>query len=202
MLASQFRNLREARGGKPVFLIEHGLDMEGVAELQEMVGRNLRQVGLDSNGWLGITLPLTVAITEVGYTYRGTGTDFWPKVSSALNADIHVGERAEVSRIFATISDKLGVARPFHTDWSRAYNHIAWPIRNALAPVEIHRPLTAALRQVLSTNSSLRTDEELLLQLREIASGLWSKRLSDWLEDETLSVGLCKSLLYGEDHKT
>jgi hypothetical protein len=201
-LAAHFAKLRLARGQNSVFLIEHGLDAAHIEEMQALVGRNLREVGLASAGWRGATLPLAVSITEVGYNYRGTGTDFWPKASAALNADIHVSDRAAISRIFSDLSNRLGFSRPFKTDWALAYNHIAWPIRNALAPIEIHRSLVAALGQVLSSGTSLREDDDLHAEMRSIANGLFSKRLADWLEDRNLALALSRRLLLGEDHQS
>lgn len=201
-LARHFQLLREQRDGRTVFLIEHGLDAGQIAELQDLVGRNLRLVGLDPYGWTGAGLPLAVAVTEIGYGYRGTGTDFWPRVEAALNAEIAVSERAAVTRIFESLDRRFGIACPYTTDWTRQYGHIAWPIRNSLAPLEIHRPLAAALGQVLASSVSLRSDDELLSELRKIASGLWSRRLTDWLEDADLAVELSRRLILGENYET
>lgn len=201
-LALHFQLLREQRDGRTVFLIEHGLGAGQIAELQDLVGRNLRLVGLDAHDWTGAGLPLAVAVTEAGYGYRGTGTDFWPRVEAALNAEIAVSERVAVTRIFESLDRRFGIACPYATDWTRQYGHIAWPIRNALAPLEIHRPLAAALGQVLASSVSLRSDDELLSELRKIASGLWSRRLTDWLEDADLALELSRRLILGENYET
>nr|CAD6612828.1 hypothetical protein RKHAN_02523 [Rhizobium sp. Khangiran2] len=201
-LSSHFSSLRSARGGTPIFLIEHGLDQNTVSELQSLVGRKLRLVGVNPIAWAGNYLPLGIAVTEVGYRYRGTGTDFWPKVDEALNVSISISERPEVSGIFRWLSDRLGFARPHTTQWSTAYTHIAWPIRNALVPIEIHRPLLSALGQVLASGASLRDDALLHTELLAISDGLWSQRLRDWLEDAPLAIELCRKLLLGDEQTT
>jgi hypothetical protein len=201
-LSSHFASLRSARAGNPVFLIEHGLDQNTVSELQSLVGRNLRLVGVNPILWSGNYLPLGIAVTEVGYRYRGIGTDFWPKVDEALNVSISISERPEISGIFRWLSDRFGFAKPHTTHWSSAYTHIAWPIRNALVPIEIHRPLLSALGQVLASGASLRDDDLLHTELLAISDGLWSQRLRDWLEDAPLAIELCRRLLLGDEEPT
>lgn len=201
-LSSHFAKLKSLRSSSPVFLIEHGLDERALAELRSLVGRNLRLLGVNKIAWSGNFLSLAVAITEVGYAYKGTGTDFWPKLDQDLNVSLGMRERSEVSTIFRWLSDRYGFAKPNRTDWSIAYTHIAWPIRNALAPIEIHRALTSALGEVLATGATVRDDGEFHRELVSLSEGLWSKRLRDWVEDAPTAVELCRKLLLGEDEPT
>ena len=60
----------------PVYALEHNLDRKTLA-----LARRVYQSIPDSELSLNIRiapLPLLVLATEVGYRYRGTGTDFWP----------------------------------------------------------------------------------------------------------------------------
>jgi hypothetical protein len=194
-LRDQYRRLKSARGTDPVFIIEHGLEAPEVLELQALVGRKLRLLRPGSAAWIGNHLSLALALTEVGYRYQGTGTDFWPKVDETLGVSLTHSDRTDISEVFSRLSQQYGFAIPSRSDWAIAYNHIAWPIRNALAPLEIHKPLLIALGKVLASGTPLREDELLISKLVSIADGLWSRRLRDWLEDNRLAVELSKALL-------
>ncbi|WP_080822458.1 hypothetical protein [Agrobacterium genomosp. 2] len=194
-LRDQYRRLKSARGTDPVFIIEHGLEAQEVLELQALVGRKLRLLRPGSAAWIGNHLSLALAITEVGYRYQGTGTDFWPKVDETLGVSLAHSDRTDISELFSRLAQQYGFAAPNRSDWAIAYNHIAWPIRNALAPLEIHKPLLIALAKVLASGTPLREDELLISKLVSIADGLWSRRLRDWLEDTRLAVELSKALL-------
>lgn len=198
-LVAQFQALRGQRGTDPVFLIEHGLDPEALAEMLHLVGTYARMEGLAPARWPNATLPLAVAITETGYGYRGTGTEFWPRLSRDLGVVISGADRLAVRALFERLSQRLGTPQPHRSDWARNYSNIAWPIRNALAPLEIHRPLAAALGKVAQMGGPGLDDDEFYRRLVGIAGGLWSGRLSDWLEDRTLAIALGRSLLTGEE---
>ncbi len=163
--------------------------------MQALVGRKLRLLRPGSAAWIGNHLSLALAITEVGYRYQGTGTDFWPKVDETLGVSLGHSDRTDISELFSRLAQQYGFATPSRSDWAVAYNHIAWPIRNALAPLEIHKPLLVALGKVLASGTPLREDELLISKLVSIADGLWSRRLRDWLEDNRLAVELSKALL-------
>ncbi len=201
-LVGHFKALRLQRGDKPIFLIEHGLDDDMLGEMRRHVGAHARLAGLGQGSWIGASLPLAVVITETGYSYRGTGTEFWPRFAADIGAGITQAERADIRATFETLNTRLMAASPNESDWARAFNIIAWPIRNALAPIEIHRPLAEALGRLAATGGHNLAGEDFQRRLVAIADGLWSRRLSDWLRDEDLAVGLCRNLLSGEDTAT
>jgi hypothetical protein len=175
-LVAQFQALRGQRGTDPVFLIEHGLDPEALAEMLHLVGTYARMEGLAPARWPNATLPLAVAITETGYGYRGTGTEFWPRLSRDLGVVISGADRLAVRALFERLSQRLGTPKPHRSDWARNYSNIAWPIRNALAPLEIHRPLASALGKVAQMGGPGLDDDEFYRRLVGIAGGLWSGR--------------------------
>ncbi len=198
-LLAQFQALREKRGADPVFLIEHGMEPEGMAEMVRLVSAHARIEGLAAVRWPNASLPLACAITETGYGYRGTGTEFWPRLSRDLGVAVTGADRLAVRALFERLSQRLGTPRPHQSDWARNYSNIAWPIRNALAPQEIHRPLAGALGKLAQAGGLALDDDEFYRRLVGIAGGLWSGRLSDWLEDRTLAIGLGRGLLSGEE---
>lgn len=201
-LREHFQSLRQLRGDRPLFLIEHGLDEIRLSDLMRHVGAQARLVGLGALDWLGASLSLAVFITEVGYGYRGNGTEFWPRVESELGVTLSGIDRRMISDVFGNLHRRLGTAAPHDSDWARKFNIIAWPVRNALAPLEIHRPLALALGRLAASGGHNLPDEEFRSRLVAIADGLWSRRLSDWLHDSDLTTGLGRSLLFGEEFES
>ncbi len=198
-LLPHFGKLLQARDEKPIFLIEHGLDVEQLTELRHHVGVHARLVGLSRERWIAATLPLAIVITETGYRYSGTGTEFWPKLAEEIHAEITTSERNSIREMFQDLSKRLHFVAPNETDWARTFSIISWPIRNALAPLEIHRPLAEALARLVASGGHNLPAEDFHRKMVTIADGLWSRRLVDWLADIELAEMLCRNLLKGED---
>lgn len=194
MLSERMRSLRGARDGLPVFCLEHGLDPDGRARVVSLAGAAVRNFGI-SRWWRGRYLPLLVAASETGYTYLGTGTDYWPKLEAALGAEISVRERQALSILFETAHREYGIRRPVSTPWNRAYRLIAWPIANAVAPMEFHRPLAAALREFFRNRPEEPDDAILVEGLRAVARTGGSSRFVEWLEDAHLAAAVTRRLL-------
>ena len=57
--------------------------------LRDAVRSTLFIHSIESEWWRMHDLPLIVAATEVGYRYRGTGTDFWPLLEKELGIDLN-----------------------------------------------------------------------------------------------------------------
>lgn len=198
-LRQHFRALQDQRPDRPVFLLEHGLDAGRLSEMTQCVAIHARMEGLNPARWPNATLPLAITITETGYGYRGTGTEFWPRLGRDLGIPVTGGDRLSVRALFEGLSQRFGIPHPHDSDWARAFNIIAWPIRNALAPLEIHRPLAVALGKLAASGGQGLSDEDFHRRLTAIAEGLWSRRLSDWLGDKVLAVSLGRNLLSGEN---
>lgn len=154
VLAKRFVDLAQTRGPLPVFAIEHGLDGP---ELQELRGSVASQVEQDPQlagaEWSWNYLPLLVVATEVGYRYRGTGTDFWPVLSQELGVEAGPTFRSGLSRLFEFGHNKLRLARPGDSPWERHFPHISWPIGNSVVPLRI-QPSLQTPSDVLSGQES------------------------------------------------
>lgn len=198
VLAQRYASLRAARQALPVFCLEHGLDWERRAGLVSLVGAEVRRRGI-GRWWRDRYLPLLVAASETGYSYLGTGTDFWPRFSSDIGADVAAHEREQVSSLFAAGHCEHGLRRPVPTAWNRAFRHIAWPIVNAVAPKEIHRPLANALREAFRNLPDNLGEEALVEALRSAARRGWSARLVEWLADSDLAAAVSLRLLGAPD---
>jgi hypothetical protein len=133
--------------------------------------------------------------TEVGYGYRGTGTDFWPALCSALAADLSFAEHGRLSDLFESAHAALGLKKPADTPWNRLFHHIAWPISNAIAPLEIHRGLAQALQRVFDSPPRSPEGADLADALRAAARAVGSARLEEWVADRSLAVALSRRLM-------
>jgi hypothetical protein len=194
-LTARFRALKAQRGGAPVYALEHGLSSAELQRLRLTIGPMLRLGGVDP-AWSHMSLPLIVLATEAGYRYRGTGTDFWPVLSSRLGASFTDRDRNNLSALFETANRTLAIKKPAPTAWNLAFRHIAWPIANAVAPVEIHRALAKALHRMFVRPPSTFEGADLAAALRRaaLADGA-PDRLLQWLEDDQLAAAMSRRLL-------
>ena len=87
VLTAHFTELRAERGDAPVYLLENGLDATELNALSAAVRSSLTLHRIEGHWWTPHPLPLLVAATEIGYAYRGTGTDFWPIFAEQLELD-------------------------------------------------------------------------------------------------------------------
>src|SRR5690606_10580796 len=49
--------------------------------------------------------------------------------------------------------------------------------------------------RVVANGGQALSPDDMYSQLRLTAEGMWSKRLSDWLEDKPLAIAVCRSLI-------
>jgi hypothetical protein len=196
-LGQVFAEIAGRRRGGTVFLIEHGLDREDLEQLQYLVAQRAERHQFTGHAWRRYALCLCTIVTECGYEYRGAGTDFWPKLEASLRVEIPVPQRGEISDLFGVAADEFGLARPPADRWSAAFPHIAWPIRNAMVPREVHGRLARLIREFLGQSSTMTVRRESLPALRELAQGFGSRRLDSWLLDEDLAVAVIGYLVNG-----
>ncbi|WP_156829274.1 hypothetical protein [Amorphus coralli] len=195
-LAEHFLDLAQTRGQLPVFAIEHGLDDPAVEELRKAVSRQIEEdPQLAGAAWAWNYLPLLVIATEVGYRYRGTGTDFWPVLSQELGVETGPAFRSGLSRLFELGHNKLRLARPGDSPWERHFPHISWPIGNSLVPLEIQPQLTDALRRAVRAGVSADDTDRLLDYLRALAAGHASRRFENWLLQRDVALEVMRRLL-------
>ncbi len=195
-LAEHFASLAKARGGMPVFAIEHGLDEQALGALRWTVSRQLEtDPQLDGAAWSWSYLPLLVIATEVGYRYRGTGTDFWPVLAQELGTEAGPAFRLGLSRLFELGHRSSQLARPGDSPWERHFPHISWPIGNSLVPLEIQPQLTNALRRAVRAGISADDTERLLDYMRMLAAGHSSRRFENWLLKSDVALEVMSRLL-------
>jgi hypothetical protein len=198
-LAEHFANLSRERGDLPVFAIEHGLDDLALEALRRSVSRQLEEdPQLAAAAWSWRYLPLVVVATEVGYRYRGTGTDFWPVLALELGIDAGHTFRTGLSRLFELGHRSARLARPGDSPWERHFPHISWPIGNSLVPLEIQPQLTDALRRAVRVGISADDTDRLLEYMRGLAAGHSSRRFEHWLLQRDVALEVMRRLLAPE----
>lgn len=195
-LADHFADLAGARDQLPLFAIEHGLDEAALDGLRTAVSGQLEaDPQLQGAAWSWSYLPLLVMATEVGYRYRGTGTDFWPVLAQELGVEAGSAFRSGLSRLFDLGHRSFRLARPGDSPWERHFPHIAWPIGNALVPLEIQPQLTDALRRSVRAGISAENMDGLLEYLKMLAAGHASRRFENWLQQEDIAAEVMRRLL-------
>ena len=198
-LAEQFTGLSKARGVLPVFAIEHGLDELALEELRKTVSRQIEEdPQLAGAMWSRSYLPLIVIATEVGYRYRGTGTDFWPVLSQELGTEAGPAFRSSLSRLFELGHHRFSLAKPGDSPWERHFPHISWPIGNSVVPLEIQPQLADALRRAVRAGVAADDTETLLEYLRALSAGHASRRFENWLLQRDLALEVMRRLLAPE----
>lgn len=154
----------------------------------------MQRHSIDGTWWSLHPLPLLVAVTEIGYIYRGTGTDFWPIFADRLG-DTSLHDRASLSNLFRRTTERFGLAKPADTPWNHAFCHIAWPVFHAILPLELHRPLARALRDVRTHLDISGNDAALIAPIRNRARLGGGVRLIAWLEDERTAAAVLRQFL-------
>lgn len=193
-LETIYLSLRSTRGDLPVYALEHGLSRDDLSALTELVGSQIRRGGI-SGQWAIHALPLIVVATEVGYEYRGTGSDYWPVLERELGTSISTSERRALTGFFLAAHRRIGLKHPVDSPWTRTFPHISWPIANAVAPREIHRPLARALQQIVRLAPASRQDADFAEDLRYVARNSPSGRFREWAEDQNIAQSLIFHLL-------
>ncbi len=198
-LAEHFSCLGHARGALPVFAIEHGLDELALEELRKTVSRQIEDdPQLGKAFWSWSYLPLIVIATEVGYRYRGIGTDFWPVLSQELGTEAGPAFRSGLSRLFELGHERFRLAQPGESPWELHFPHISWPIGNSVVPLEIQPQLADALRRAVRAGVAADDTERLLEYLRALSAGHASRRFENWLLQRDVALEVMRRLLAPE----
>ncbi len=193
-LAAHFDGLRAARGDAPIYLLEHGLSPTELRGVLRSTQCCLCRHRIEESWWTRYPLPLLIAVTEVGYAYRGTGKDFWPIFAERLG-EISLADRSALSNLFRQSTGRYGLATPADNPWNRAFCHIAWPVLHAILPIELHRPLARALRDVRAQLDLSGSDAALIVPIRNRAQLAGAGRLVAWLEDQRTAAALVRQFL-------
>ncbi|MCO8122589.1 hypothetical protein NHH03_12655 [Stieleria sp. TO1_6] len=197
-LHSHFSQLFEnrKRTGLGVYLLEHELDRDQVDTTIRLVSDGLQRFSLSNAAWWWSAryLPFLVVAAEEGYVYEGNGTDYWPRLQRRLNYLFDHDSRRKVSAFFERANRECGIATAPDTPWHRKYCHIAWPITNAVLPLDMRIPFSETLKLLRVPIESI--DDEALMQFfRQTMVESGSLRYDNWLKNETIPSHLARFVL-------
>jgi len=202
-LHDRFLALRARRDasspGSPVFVLEHGLDLEHqLPELDGIVRGVVGGARLPARHWL----PLIVYAAEIGYRYRGD--EYWPVFEAETPGWSQRGSagREYIRRKYELFAETYGGARPSGA-WAAWFKNIAWPITHAVLPADLQRHLARLLSDYRNafTTELLENHEALGARLAARA-GDTSARFQKFAENTSLLGLVATSLLLGDEEET
>jgi hypothetical protein len=191
-LINEFSRLRDTRNGD-LYFIEHGLSNSELTSLFEQISTAVSEHPLTDTWWDDKALPLIVSAVEVGYRYRGAGTDFWPLFEAALGTTISVQSRVRLRDYFCNYSKKFRGVRPPDTVWARAFHLISWPIAHALLPIEFHAQISEILSRLRVRVAEL--DDENLYKAIRYLTPRPTARFENFLQNDLAVIAISRSLL-------
>ena len=80
--------------------------------------------------------------SEIGFRFEGVGTVFWAKFGDALGLPITMAQRQRIADAFEVQAERYSLSRPSVSAFSRHFSIIAWPIANALLPIDLVGPVS------------------------------------------------------------
>jgi len=192
-----FQHLRATRDGRPVFALEYVGSNISYDRLLEVTRAAMRGTSLTETVWWGSRfLPLLVVATEVGYTYRGNGTTYWPELGNTLGVKFTNPSRRCLRDFFEHASDKLGFSKPRSSPWVDNFSYIAWPIAHAILPEYMQDRFARALMslgvKVETLTNGEATDAAFVATLND--SDL-TTRFGALVRDSDLSATLARAIL-------
>ncbi|MEA2906279.1 MAG: hypothetical protein QOI12_3666 [Alphaproteobacteria bacterium] len=133
--------------------------------------------------------------SEVGSRFEGVGTIFWANFEQSLGLAISQLQRHAIGNAFETLANKYNTARPSESAFSEHFSIIAWPIANALLPVDLVGPVTRLLARGPVRALPARGRAPDFESLRAWANAAEGARLVDWLRFEEPTSRVLTALL-------
>jgi hypothetical protein len=132
---------------------------------------------------------------EIGFRFEGVGTVFWAKFSDALGLSITMALRQRIAETFEAQATRYNLSRPSDSAFSSHFSIIAWPIANALLPVDLVGPVSRLMARAPITALPGPGRSINFPSLRAWASAAEGARLADWLRFEAPTTRVLTALL-------
>lgn len=200
-IAANLSDLKSARGDEgKVYFIEHQVDVDILIETVK------ERFGVDKSfnfaTWSAYPLPLICLLAEVGYEYKGNGTDFWPLASakvSYVSAFDSADVRKFIASLFSTNAARYGAAVPDLTgSWASRFKYIAWPIHHAVLPQDHQVALIEFIARRRESIELERLTDDGLYSWIMASSQRHSNRFTSWLEQRSVVAAITRALFGGE----
>lgn len=146
---------------------------------------------------LTVRAPLLICAiaAEIGFRFEGVGTVFWAKFSDALGLPITMAQRQLIAETFEVQAKRYALSRPTNSAFSNHFSIIAWPIANALLPVDLVGPVSRLIARAPIAALPGPGRPTNFPSLRAWASAAEGARLTDWLRFEAPSARVLTALL-------
>jgi len=140
-------------------------------------------------------LVICAIASEIGFRFEGVGTVFWAKLANALGLPITMEQRQRIAEAFEAQAERYSLSRPSVSTFSSHFSIIAWPIANALLPIDLVGPVSRLMARapVAALPGLGRTVN--FASLRAWASAAEGARLADWLRFEGPTTRVLTALL-------
>lgn len=193
-LTAHLRKAAKARGGDATSLLEivdeAALWSDPFEELTPVI-RNLSFEALITD----YPALACCAATEVGFRFEGVGTVFWARFEELIGSTIPVARRSMLASAFSDLAKQFPIQRPAESGFNEQFSIIAWPIANALMPVEVAAPLARLLARGPTWGGSFPARRSDLSTLRAWARTWEGLRLSEWLHNENVATRVIAAIL-------
>lgn len=131
-------SLRSEQSGRPIFAIEHGLEIEEIESLKSVVRKSIKAEGLNPDFWL----LWVVYAAEHGYAFDGI--EFWEGFGERTQGWHAAGDRKQIRDWFRRFGAQYRGISPSGR-WANHFSIISWPITHAILPKDLQRRLAKAL---------------------------------------------------------
>lgn len=142
-----------------------------------------------------VPLFICAVAAEIGFRFEGVGTVFWAKFSEALGLTVTTAHRQRIAEAFEAQATRYSLSRPSKSAFSSHFSIIAWPIANALLPVELVGPVSRLIARAPITALPGPGRSINFPSLRAWASAAEGARLADWLRFEAPTTRVLTALL-------
>ena len=150
---------------------------------------SIEQIGSRAPGFI------CAVAAEIGFRFEGVGTVFWAKFSDALGLSITMAHRQRIAETFEAQAARYSLSRPSESAFSSHFSIIAWPIANALLPVDLVGPVSRLMARAPIAALPGPGHSINFPSLRAWASAAEGARLADWLRFEAPTTRVLTALL-------
>ncbi|MXW07916.1 MAG: hypothetical protein F4Y00_00875, partial [Bacteroidetes bacterium SB0662_bin_6] len=179
------------RSGFPIFALEHCLDSAELKRINTLLREHQKtRPPLTISYWL----VWVVYSSEAGYRY--TGDEYWPSFENQTpNWQYH--DRVKIKSWFKKFHRSFNGVTP-SGPWAEHFSIIAWPITNALLPIDLQRQFARLLYDLRFRLATASLDAGSIGRLLAAHASHASSRFQAFLEQEELTGQIVAAFLRGE----
>jgi hypothetical protein len=199
-LEIHFRELLSRRvratPSRPIFGLEHGLDLSEVLALETSIRKNIAS-RFPSQDHI---LPWIVYAAEIGYGY--SGDEYWQTFEEKTPGWLTYGSREWIRECFHSFQKEFNGAVP-SGPWAEQFTIICWPITHAILPKDLQRQLAHILYDLRhSITADILESPSALGKLISLSSYSATSRFQNLAQETELVGQIAAALLLEEEAET